>query len=107
MAQCTSPAGGEVTLDGSRSFDPDGDPLTITAVGTPNRGGRAMRNDSGTPGDPSDDWIDYTPRAGFVGTETFSYTVQDSTGLESTAIVTVTLAPALMYSDGFEGGAGN
>lgn len=30
IVECTSPAGAEVTLDGSASFDPDGDTLTFT-----------------------------------------------------------------------------
>jgi hypothetical protein len=30
VVECTSPAGAQVTLDGSASFDPDGDPLTFT-----------------------------------------------------------------------------
>ena len=76
--------------------------LTIVAVGSPNRGGRAVVNDNGTPNDPSDDVVDYTPRGGIVGIETFTYTVRDSNGIEGTAVVTVTLLPAAIYSDGFE-----
>jgi hypothetical protein len=76
--------------------------LTIVSAGAPNRGGSASVNDNGTPGDPSDDFIDYTPRGGIVGVETFTYTVQDSNGVEGTAVVNVTLLPAAIYSDGFE-----
>jgi len=57
--------------------DPDGDPLSIVAVGLPDNGGSATLNDNGTPADPGDDYIDYTPMAGFTGTETFSYDLSD------------------------------
>ncbi|MEE4174814.1 MAG: tandem-95 repeat protein, partial [Xanthomonadales bacterium] len=70
--------------------DPD---LSITAVGTPDSGGSAVLNDGGTPLDPSDDTIDYTPLADFAGTEVFTYDVVDSTGAAGTAIVTVQVDP--------------
>ena len=35
--------------------------------------------------------IEYTPPAGFTGTETFTYTIRDSHQAESTAVVTVTV----------------
>ena len=68
--------------------DANGDPLTITAVTVPGNG-TAVINDGGTPGDPSDDTIDYTPAAGFAGTDTFSYTIYDGNGGTDTATVTV------------------
>ena len=43
--------------------DPDGDPLTITAVTQPAQG-TAEIDDNGTPDDPSDDFIVFTPAAG-------------------------------------------
>ncbi len=36
--------------------------------------------------------ISYTPSAGFVGTDSFTYTIQDSDGLNDTATVTVTVS---------------
>ncbi len=61
--------------------DPDGDPQTIISVDSPTtQGGTASINDNGTPGDPSDDSIDYTPPAGFVGTDTFTYSIDDDLG---------------------------
>ena len=50
---------------------------------------RRLINDGGTPGDPSDDTIDYTPAAGFAGSDTFSYTIDDGNGGTDTATVTV------------------
>ena len=36
----------------------------------PNNGGSAVINDNGTPGDPTDDYIDYTPSIVYLGDET-------------------------------------
>ena len=68
-----------------------GDTLTITFVDTSGAVGTALINDKGTPSDPTDDVIDYTPQIGFSGTDSFSYTIQDMGGLSDTAAVTVTV----------------
>ena len=62
--------------------DPDGDPLTVTAVSDP-ANGTAVLNGDGT--------VTYTPDANFAGTDTFTYTVSDGQGGESTATVTMTV----------------
>ena len=59
--------------------DPDGDELTIQDVGGPNMGGRVRIDRNGTPSDPDDDFIGYTPRPNFIGIETFTYSVTDGT----------------------------
>jgi len=65
-------------------------PTTIISVdGTTSQGGSAVINNNGTPGDPSDDFIDYTPAIDFSGNDTFVYTIQDNDGETSTATVTV------------------
>ncbi len=65
--------------------DPDpGDTLNIVSVGTTDNGGLVGI-------DPTGDSLLYTPAAGFVGTETFTYTVEDSTGLQDTATVSVSV----------------
>ena len=51
----------------------------LTAVGTPSKGQAAL---SGTT-------ITYTPNPGFVGTDSFTYTVRDAQNLTSTATVNV------------------
>ncbi len=56
--------------------------LTISAVGTPTRGGTVTISADGKS-------INYKPAADFVGTETFTYTIRDPGGLTSTASVTV------------------
>lgn len=46
--------------------DPDGDTLTVTGVGTA-ANGTVVNNGDGT--------VTYTPRAGFIGADTFTYTI--------------------------------
>ncbi len=60
------------------------------AVTQPDNGSIVV-NDNGTPNDISDDTINYTPNAGFNGTDTFEYTVCDAMGTCDTATVTVTV----------------
>jgi YD repeat-containing protein len=62
--------------------DPDGDPLVISAVGTAGHG-QAIINAGGT--------ITYTPTAGYVGPDSFTYTILDGRGGSATATVSVTI----------------
>jgi large repetitive protein len=62
--------------------DPDGDALSVTVLGTP-ANGTAAAGDAGI--------VTYTPRADFVGTDSFSYTVSDGHGGVATATVTITV----------------
>ena len=73
--------------------DPDGDPISIVAVGTPSLGGSVTINNNGTAVDTTDDFLQYTPSPGVVGTETFTYTISDGV-LTSEATVTVTIDAA-------------
>ncbi len=56
-------------------------------------GGTVTRKDNGTPNDLTDDRVFYTPAPNFFGTDTFTYTINDTvgTGLDNTATVTVTV----------------
>jgi len=63
--------------------DVDGDALSIAIVGAPDQGGEAINGG---------DVISYTHVAGFLGTEVFTYTVDDGNGGYDTATVTVTVA---------------
>ena len=77
--------------------DPDGDTLTVESVTTPGDG-TATINANGT--------VRYTPEAGFVGTDTFDYTVADGNGGSDTGTVTVTVTEACELEtpdDTFEG----
>lgn len=70
--------------------DPDGDLLQLSILTGPAHG-TATLNNNGTPADPSDDFIDYAPQAGFLGQDTFVYQVADGRGGKSSAGVTVTV----------------
>ncbi|WP_026348545.1 T9SS type B sorting domain-containing protein [Eudoraea adriatica] len=63
--------------------------LTITSPSS----GTAVINNNGTPGDPSDDIITYTPDPGYVGTDSFTYTLCDSLSNCSTTTVTILVNP--------------
>jgi hypothetical protein len=68
----------------ANDVDPDGDPLTVTAVTTPANGAVVIN---------ADNTVTYTPNLGFTGTDTFTYTISDPGGLMDTATVTVTVMP--------------
>ncbi|MBN2564174.1 MAG: cadherin-like domain-containing protein, partial [Candidatus Eisenbacteria bacterium] len=72
--------------------DADGDPITIISVdGTTSEGGTATINNNGTPSNPADDYIVYSPPLDFSGTDTFTYTISDPYGGTDTATVTITI----------------
>jgi hypothetical protein len=66
----------------ANDVDADGDPLAITNVSTPG---------SGSATDLGNGLIRYTPTGGFVGGDTFTYTISDGNGGTDTASVTVTV----------------
>ena len=71
------------------TLGPDtGETLTVTQVGTPSQGGTVRVGTAGN-------GVVYTPRSGFTGNETFTYTISDGNGGTSTATVTVTVSPAV------------
>jgi hypothetical protein len=70
--------------------DSDGDTLSVISVGQPARGS-ATSNGDGT--------ITYTPQAGFLGSDSFSYTVTDGTAQDE-AIVTVEVTRCPPANDG-------
>ncbi|GBD44959.1 hypothetical protein HRbin40_02455 [bacterium HR40] len=79
----------EVTTDTPALFaplacarDPDGDPLRLEALSVPAHG-RLVVN--------ADRTLTYTPRAGFVGEDSFAFTVSDSRGGLATGTVRVTV----------------
>lgn len=63
--------------------DPDGDVLTITQVGAPLHGSAALAGRV----------INYTPTAGYSGSDHFTYTISDGHGHSASASVTVSIAP--------------
>lgn len=61
--------------------DPDGDTLTITAVGSAANGSTAISGNA----------VVYTPNAGFTGADSFSYTISDGNGGIAGAQVAITV----------------
>ncbi|MBC6992622.1 tandem-95 repeat protein, partial [Lewinella lacunae] len=51
--------------------------------------GVATVNDNGTPADPTDDFIDYLPAAGYQGVDSLRYLIEDSNGSTDTATVSI------------------
>ncbi|MEM9823468.1 MAG: Ig-like domain-containing protein [Bacteroidota bacterium] len=82
------------------------DVLKIVSLGDNNNmddgqtrgGGTVSINDNNTPGDPSDDFVDYTPAPDFVGTDFFSYVITDQNGAYDHALVTITVSASLPVS---------
>ncbi len=69
----------------ANDVDPDGDLLSVAAVGSPARGSVVLNGD-GT--------ISYTPDNGFAGLDAFAYTATDGVGGTDSGTVTISVAPA-------------
>ncbi|MGB6041744.1 MAG: cadherin-like domain-containing protein, partial [Pirellulales bacterium] len=69
----------------ANDFDPDGDILTSTLKIAPNNGTVTLNADGS---------FDYTPNTGFVGTDSFTYEVDDGFGNKDTAQVSLVVIPA-------------
>ncbi len=91
----TTPFNTAVTIDVMANDLPGGPgPLNITSYdGASAAGGTVTIVDPmGTPADPSDDQLRYTPPADYEGDDTFTYTITDvSNGSTATATVIVTV----------------
>jgi len=77
-------------------FGNDGPNSGPIAILTPPANGTAVVNNNGTPTDPTDDTIDYTPDPGFAGTDQITYQICDSDGDCDDAVVTVTVQDAVI-----------
>ncbi|WP_424100227.1 Ig-like domain-containing protein [Moorena producens] len=72
--------------------DAEGNPLTLTIVSNPSNG-IAVVNDNGTPSNPTDDFITYTPNLNANGSDSLTYQVDDGNGGIDTATVNLTINP--------------
>ena len=98
----------------SNDSDADGDPLTLTGVSNAQNGSVSLNN-NGTPSNTADDFVTFTPNAGFSGNASFNYTINDGKGSTATATVAVAVtAPSIPTtttgsnnSDNITGTAGN
>jgi hypothetical protein len=76
---------GSITVDVlANDFDPDGDSLSITALGAPDQSGTVT---------VIENKVHYSPKADFHGTETFTYAISDGHGGMASAAVTITVDP--------------
>ena len=83
------------------SFEDSG--AIIQSVGLATNGTAAV-DDAGTPGDSSDDFVTYTPTAGYSGPDSFTYTIL-SGGVTETATVNVdVIAPNVRPVVDLDGG---
>ncbi|MCE5326265.1 MAG: tandem-95 repeat protein, partial [Planctomycetaceae bacterium] len=69
--------------------DPDGDPLTVTA-NTAAAHGTVVKNSNGT--------FTYTSAAGYIGADSFGYSISDGKGGTASALVNVTVAAAANHA---------
>ncbi len=79
----TLTAGTTKTIDViSNDTDGDGDTLTVSTVSAAQNGLTAITTSNR---------VSYTPNTGFVGTDTFTYTISDGNGHSATATVAITV----------------
>ncbi len=64
----------------ANDVDPDGDPLTLNLDSDPLNGQVTLRDDGA---------FDYIPDSGFTGSDSFTYTIEDSNGNSSSTEVTI------------------
>ena len=84
--RATTTQGVPVTIDIlANDSDPDGDPLTLVALTMPFHGHLAVNADQS---------ITYTPNAGFIGVDDFTYTIDDGRGGRSSAVVVIEVVEA-------------
>ncbi len=74
---------------GADDFGGDGPASMAIVISVAPTHGTAVVNNNGTPNNQTDDYVLYTPNANYVGIDTFSYTIQDSNGDTSTAVVNI------------------
>lgn len=69
-------------------------PVAGTLTVTNPANGVVTINTNGTPSNPSDDSVTYSPNSNFIGTDTFTYTICDNLANCSTGTVSVIVTPA-------------
>jgi len=62
------------------NFGGDGPSATVIAIVEKPTDGTATVNDNGTPNNPTDDYVEYTPNKDFNGADSFVYRICDSNG---------------------------
>nr|WP_322746347.1 tandem-95 repeat protein [Nostoc sp. LEGE 12450] len=75
-----------------RYTDADGDAFSISNFTNPTNGTLTL-NDNTTPNNPSDDFFIYTPNGNFNGTDSFTFTVADGNGGNTTGTFNLNVKP--------------
>ena len=71
--------------------DPEGEDLTISEIIIAPTNGTASISNNGTSENPTDDYIEYIPNTGYMGTDTLYYSICDPHNLCDTAQVAITI----------------
>jgi len=80
-----------VPVTSNDSFGPDGPDNGMIIITNSPINGVATVNNNGTPNNPTDDFITYTPNNGFVGSDVLTYVIIDANGDQSSANVIITV----------------
>jgi len=72
-------------------FGNNGPAAAPVDIVTPAVNGTTMLNENGTPNDPTDDFLIYTPNANFFGQDSIFYAICDANGDCDTAMVVITV----------------
>ena len=93
--ESTVPEDGSTTIPvlTNDTFGGDGPSTGTITITTAPTNGTASVDDNGTPNDPTDDQITYTPNANYNGSDAIIYEICDSNGDCDTAIVNITVSP--------------
>jgi len=84
----------DVSVIDNDDFGTDGPANTDISITVPPTNGTAIVNDNGTPNEPTDDFITFTPNAGFDGNDAFTYQICDANGDCDDALVNLTVQDA-------------
>ena len=98
-------AGQTISIDVlDNDFDLDEEAIGLAAFRRQTAaGGTVVRNNNGTARDIRDDFLEYTPAAGFTGTDSFAYRIRDRQGGTDTAQVTVNVTPVGEFNGSISG----
>ncbi|WP_416443777.1 Ig-like domain-containing protein [Leeuwenhoekiella sp. A16] len=86
-------------VTGNDDFGGDGAGSTAITITVEPEHGTASVDDNGTPTDPTDDTIIYTPESNYNGTDSITYEITDSNGDSDTAVVSITVTPDASDAD--------
>ncbi len=67
-----------IPLVDNDNFGGDGPSTSVITIVSPPSNGQAVVNNNGTPNDPTDDFVEYTPNPDFNGSDNFVYEICDA-----------------------------